>query len=142
METDLLKENRQLGFVSLEDSENIPPHIFGRLIELRAAKAAGKIAPPPSSYYIAAAERRNLTLPRIIERKLFPVPVLPSLAQRKRSVCLEERVEREHAAQLRSLRARAAQQAAVIAAAAPRKLSADEERQISNERRRCFPWEY
>jgi hypothetical protein len=138
MENNLLEENRALGFVSLEDCKNIPPHIFARLIELRAAKASGKPAPAPSRGYIAEAEKRNLALPRAIESKLFPVPALPSLSVRKRSVCLEELVERE---ELRSLRAKSAEQAAVIAATAPKTLSAEEKRAIDNERRRCFPWE-
>jgi hypothetical protein len=141
---DLMKENRSLGFVSLEDCKNIPPHTFARLMELRAAKASGKPAPAPSRFYIAEAEKRGLlTLPRAIERKLFPVRRL-SLKEFFRNnvpkgMSLEEHLD---ATEMRSFRARAQKQATVIAAAAPKKLSAEEQRAIDTERRRCFPMEY
>jgi hypothetical protein len=142
METELLKENRSLGFVSLEDCKNIPLHIFGRLLELRAAAVEGKPAPAASSFYIAEAEKRGLsTLPRIVERKLFP----DRKAQRTaffrnvpKGMCIEEHLD---VTEMRSFKARAFKQGQVIAASTPKKPLFSEE-ELRAERRRCFPWEF
>jgi hypothetical protein len=142
MENDLLKENRSLGFVSLEDNKNIPPHILGRILEIRAAKAAGKPALAPSRLYIAAAEKRGLiALPRSIERKAFPMSVERHRAIFRnipKGMCVQEHLE---VTEMRSFKARVQKQAAVIAATAPKTLSAEEQRELRNERRRIFPWE-
>jgi hypothetical protein len=55
-----------------------------------------------------------------------------------KGVCLEDFRD---TAELISLRARLQKQGQVIAASTPKKLSAEEQLEIVNERRRCFPWE-
>ena len=129
----VLLENREHGWA---DASTAPMKIQARIIEIRKALLAGR-KPKPSSF--DGVEQRSSAFSQSIERKLFPV--LPSLYIRKRSVCLEARVEQAHRDQIVIFRARAQKQAAVIAASAPKKLSEAEQYEIRCERRRCFPWE-
>jgi len=135
----LLMENRSLGFVGL-DTRNIPAHILARLLELRSAKAAGKSAPAPSRQYTAAAEQRNLTLPRgqrspfsfaqAVERHRAAFRNVP------KGMSLEAHLD---AVELRDFRALAQKQAAVIAATSPKQMSAEEQRQIKSVVDSIFP---
>jgi hypothetical protein len=140
MENDLLKENRSLGFVSLEDcTKNIPPHIMARLLELRAAKASGKPAPAPSRGYIAEAEKRNLAAAafRTVTR-LFPAKTQrPAVAPTSELAVLRSIAHRQ-AAELR-------EDQRVLARArrnAEEKRAADElAEQVAEMTAEVFPWE-
>lgn len=138
---DLRKENRSLGFVSIEDSTNIPAHILCRILVIRDSRARGVEPPPASREYIIAAEKRGLSaFPRFVERQLFPVPKLPTLAQRKGTKSLEDLLEADRALQHRSMKAKLTQLGRIIAAEP--KTPHFSEAELRAERRRCFPMEF
>ncbi len=89
----------------------------------------------PDSTTVSARAKDFVTRPFSV-RRVTPASVM--FRNVPKGMCLEEYRD---ITEMAFLRARAMKQQKAIAATAPRKLSADEEREIRNERRRCFPWE-
>ena len=70
MNTELLQENRSLGFAN---AESAPPHFAARIIEIRSALLETKPVPAPSRAYTVEAERRSALATHAV-RKTNPLP--------------------------------------------------------------------
>jgi formate dehydrogenase maturation protein FdhE len=80
MNTELLQENRSLGFAN---AESAPPHFAARICEIRSAILEKRPVPGPSRDFIEGAERRSALATPAVRKSNYPgVKIELSLSER------------------------------------------------------------
>ena len=91
MNTELLQENRSLGFAN---AESAPPHFAARIIEIRRAVLEKRAVPEPSAEYRMYAER-NYVAPRVRVKPLPASMITETLQQTIDRQARQIRADRE-----------------------------------------------
>lgn len=134
-ERSLAAEDKKHGFEEIPES--CPPVFARHMVECRRAFLEGRPEPAPSPELRAQRAADALHF----EQRLFPTPP-PAKSRRLPNVCLEDVLAVQATNELRTLRAKAAKQAADIEAEQrAAEQIAEQERDIRNWRREAFPWE-